>query len=112
MPFVFDTSERTTASGNATETKALLHLLSFDEDCDKVNVRFLGPFDAPAMRDRYLRTHVYVSPSTIENSPNSVGEAMLLGCPVVSSNVGGVSDLLYHGKEGFLYQTSAPYMLA
>ena len=76
------------------------------------SVRFLGPLDAPAMRDRYLRTHVFVSPSTIENSPNSVGEAMLLGCPVVSSNVGGVSDLLDHGKEGFLYQSSAPYMLA
>lgn len=76
------------------------------------NVRFLGPLDAAAMRDRYLRTHVFVSPSTIENSPNSVGEAMLLGCPVVSSNVGGVSDLLDHGKEGFLYQSSAPYMLA
>lgn len=76
------------------------------------NVKFLGPLDASAMRDRYLRTHVFVSPSTIENSPNSVGEAMLLGCPVVSSNVGGVSDLLDHGKEGFLYQSSAPYMLA
>lgn len=112
MPYVFDTSERTTALGNAAETKALLHLLSFDEVCDKVNVRFLGPLDVPAMRDRYLRTHVYVSPSTIENSSNSVGVAMLLGCPVVSSNVGRVSDLLYHGKEGFLYQSSAPYMLA
>lgn len=76
------------------------------------NVRFLGPLDAHAMRDRYLRTHVFISPSTIENSPNSVGEAMLLGCPVVSSNVGGVADLLEHGEEGFLYQTSAPYMLA
>lgn len=78
--------------------------------CD--NVKFLGSLDAAAMRDRYLRTHVFVSPSTIENSPNSVGEAMLLGCPVVSSSVGGVPDLLWHGKEGFLYQSSAPYMLA
>lgn len=112
MPYVFDTSERTTASGNAAETKVLLHLLSFDEDCDKVNVRFLGPLDAHATRDRYLRTHAFVSPSTIENSPNFVGEAMLLGCPLVSSNVGGVSDLFDHGKEGFLYRSSAPYMLA
>lgn len=76
------------------------------------HVRFLGSLDACLMRDRYLSSHVFVSASTIENSPNSVGEAMLLGCPVVSSNVGGVTDLLEHGKEGFLYQTSAPYMLA
>ena len=76
------------------------------------HVRFLGSLDACLMRDRYLSSHVFVSASTIENSPNSVGEAMLLGCPVVSSSVGGVTDLLEHGKEGFLYQTSAPYMLA
>lgn len=37
---------------------------------------------------------------------------MLLGCPVVSSNVGGIADMLDHGTEGFLYQSSAPYMLA
>ena len=53
-----------------------------------------------------------MSASTIENSPNSVGEAMLLGCPVVSSCVGGVPDMLEHGREGFLYQASVPYMLA
>lgn len=76
------------------------------------NVRFLGSLDAMEMRKRYLRSHVFVSASTIENSPNSVGEAMLLGCPVVSSNVGGVSDMLAHREEGFLYQSSAPYMLA
>ena len=76
------------------------------------NVRFVGFLDAKEMHRRYLRSHVFVSASTIENSPNSVGEAMLLGCPVVSSNVGGVADMLEHGKEGFLYQSSAPYMLA
>lgn len=76
------------------------------------NVRFLGSLDALEMRNRYLRSHVFVSASTIENSPNSVGEAMLLGCPVVSSNVGGIADMLDHGTEGFLYQSSAPYMLA
>ena len=53
-----------------------------------------------------------MSPSTIENSSNSVGEAMLLGCPVVSSNVGGINNLLKHGMEGYIYQSSAPYMLA
>lgn len=45
MPYVFDTSERTTASGNAAETKALLHLLSFDEDCDKVDAFAIDCFN-------------------------------------------------------------------
>lgn len=72
----------------------------------------LGSLDEKEMADRYLKSNIFVSASSIENSPNSVGEAMLLGMPVVSSNVGGVSDMLVHDKEGFLYQADAPYMLA
>lgn len=70
---------------------------------------FLSELD---MRERFLKANVFVSPSTIENSPNSVGEAMLLGMPVVSSDVGGVKNLLTHGEEGFVYDSNAPYMLA
>ena len=55
---------------------------------------------------------MYVLPSTIENSPNSMGEAMLLGVPVVAASVGGVADLLRHGEEGLLYPPTSPYMLA
>ena len=68
--------------------------------------------NAEDMKKQFLKSEVFVSPSVIENSPNSVGEAMLLGMPIVSSNVGGVSDMLVHGKEGYLYQADAPYLLA
>ena len=67
---------------------------------------------AAEMKERFLRTNVFVSSSAIENSPNSIGEAMLLGTPIVASDVGGVSSLIEHGKTGFLYQADAPYMLA
>ncbi|UZQ50359.1 glycosyltransferase family 4 protein [Clostridium kluyveri] len=76
------------------------------------NVTFTGFLDANQMKDRYLRSNVFVSPSSIENSPNSVGEAMLLGVPVVSSIVGGVHNLLEHAREGFLYPADEPYMMA
>ena len=66
-------------------------------------VHFVGRLNATEMCERYVRSHVFVSPSSIENSPNSVGEAMLLGMPVVSSDVGGVANMLTHGKEGILY---------
>ena len=75
-------------------------------------VIYTGFLDERAMRDRYLKSHVFVSPSSIENSPNSVGEAMLLGMPVVASDVGGVKNLMTHEKEGYVYQADAPYMLA
>ena len=64
------------------------------------------------MKQAYLSANVFVLPSTIENSPNSLGEAMLLGVPCAASLVGGVSNLLADGKEGLVYQSTAPYMLA
>ena len=73
---------------------------------------FLGPMNAQEMKEQYLKTHVFVSASTIENSPNSVGEAMLLGVPVVSSAVGGVPDLITDEKEGLLYHADNVNALA
>lgn len=75
-------------------------------------VAFLGSLQENEMCEAYLRANVFVCCSSIENSPNSVGEAMLLGTPVVSSDVGGVKNMLTHEKEGFVYQADAPYMLA
>lgn len=75
-------------------------------------VTFIGALTEQKMKERYLKSNVFVSPSTIENSPNSLGEAMLLGVPCISSDVGGVKNLLKHGEEGYVYQADAPYMLA
>lgn len=75
-------------------------------------VEFLGLLNEKEMCDRYLKSNVFVCPSVIENSPNSLGEAMILGVPCVASNVGGIPDMIKHTEEGFLYQHDAPYMLA
>lgn len=74
-------------------------------------LRFSGALSAQGMREAYLNANVFVLPSTIENSPNSLGEAMLLGVPCVAADVGGVSSML-KPDEGFLYPSTAPYMLA
>ncbi len=75
------------------------------------NVVFTGPLDEEKMCQRYLKSHVFVCPSSIENSPNSLGEAMILGVPSIASYVGGIPDMLKDKEEGFLYQHDAPYML-
>lgn len=76
------------------------------------NVVFVGSLDEQSMCKQYTSSHVFLSPSSIENSPNSVGEAMLLGMPVVTSDVGGVKNMLSHNLEGYIYQYDAPYMAA
>ncbi len=75
-------------------------------------VTFLGRLDEDRMLQRFLRSHVFISPSSIENSPNSVGEAMLLGMPVISSDVGGGADMLRRDVEGYLYPPGDVAMLA
>lgn len=54
----------------------------------------------------------YVHPSYIDNSPNSICEAQVLGVPVVACNVGGVSSLISHSESGFLSPANDPFMLA
>ena len=76
------------------------------------NIVFLGVLDESQMIDRLLKTHVFISPSALENSSNSLGEAMLLGMPCIASNVGGTMDMLVHKNEGFLYPYTEPSMLA
>ena len=67
------------------------------------NVSFLGSLTAEQMKQQYLSSSLFVCPSTIENSPNSLGEAMLLGVPCVSADVGGISSIFTDGKDGILY---------
>ncbi len=87
-----------------------------DELVDRLGIReritYTGPLGASEMCEAYLRSHVFVMPSSIENSSNSLAEAMLLGVPCVASYVGGTMDMLEHKKEGFLFQSDAPYMMA
>lgn len=73
---------------------------------------FTGPLSPKQMKEQYLKSHVFVMPSIIENSANSLGEAMALGMPCVASYVGGIPDMVNHGEDGFLYAADEPYMLA
>lgn len=75
------------------------------------HVEFTGNLNAGRMRQEYLDSNVFVCPSAIENSPNSVGEAQILGVPCVASYVGGIMDLM-KGNEENLYRFEEIEMLA
>ena len=75
-------------------------------------IEFLGSLDGEGMKKACLEANVFAMPSTIENSPNALGEAMILGVPCVAADVGGVTTMMTHDSEGFIYQSTAPYMLA
>ena len=67
-------------------------------------VTMLGPLGEEAMKEQFLKSSVFVCPSIIENSPNSLCEAMLLGMPVVAAAVGGIPSLVSDGRDGLLYE--------
>ncbi|PLT31791.1 glycosyltransferase family 4 protein [Peribacillus deserti] len=76
------------------------------------NITFTGSLDETSMCKRFLKSHVFVSASSLENESNSLSEAKILGVPSIASYVGGVTDRIKHKHDGFLYQHDAPYMLA
>ena len=78
----------------------------------KDNLEFLGYLTEQQMKERLLMSQVFVSPSAIENHSTILGEAMITGVPSISSCVGGLQDMIDHGRDGFLYPFNEPYTLA
>ena len=76
------------------------------------HVKFLGPLQAEDMKKAYLRAHIFICPSSIENSPNSLGEAQMLGVPSIASYCGGVPSMVKDGKSALLYRFEEHEMLA
>jgi len=57
-------------------------------------------------------SHVLVLPSRIESIPNVIKEAFFLKVPVVATNVGGIPEIVTHGKTGLLVPPNEPQSLA
>lgn len=76
------------------------------------NVKLLGRLNANELSNLLCEADLYVHVSHIENSPNSVCEAMLLGMPVIASFAGGTVSLLRDNVDGVIYQDGDPYVLS
>ena len=74
------------------------------------NVKFLGwRSDVAEVMSVF---DVFVLPSLNEGMGRVLVEAMTLGKPVIASDVGGISDLVIHGKNGLLVPAADPDALA
>jgi len=75
-------------------------------------VEFLGYLDDTAMAGELVRAHAFVITSYMENSPNSLAEAMLAGMPCIASYVGGIPSMIEEGRTGWLFPVDDTPMLA
>lgn len=78
----------------------------------KNNIIFTGYLTAEQLAKKLSAVSVCVIPSAIENAPNALAEAMIVGTPIVASYVGGNAFMLNYGECGLLYCYNEPQMLA
>ena len=77
-----------------------------------LNINLLGRKNAKEMVSLMKDADLFVQVSHIENSPNSLGEAMLLGMPIIATFAGGTASMLENNVEGWLLQGGEPYSMA
>jgi len=66
-------------------------------------VEFLGWIPADKITRELTQAHVFVIPSFIENYPNSLAEAQLVGTPVIASSAGGIPSMVIDNETGLLF---------
>ena len=70
----------------------------------KNNIIFTGYFPDSKLPTLYQAADVFAFSTFYENLPFAVLEALSTGLPVVTTNVGGIPEMIEDGKNGFLVQ--------
>ncbi len=73
----------------------------FAEDC-QLEVKFTGKLSKQEWIELSRDYNIFMNTSNFDNMPLSVIEAMALGIPIVSTNVGGMPFLIDDGVDGIL----------
>jgi glycosyltransferase involved in cell wall biosynthesis len=96
------------------DSDEILHIVErkFKDKLLLNKIQLLGHLQENELINELLKADLFVHPSHIENSPNSVCEAMLLGMPVIATYVGGTPSIICDKKEGLLIQDGDQYALA
>lgn len=74
-------------------------------------VRFMGEVPSTEMPDIYKACEISVVPSLVEATSLTCLESMSTECAVLATNVGGLSELLEHGRSGLLVEPRSPEAL-
>jgi len=76
-----------------------------------LNIELLDSKNENEIVKLMLLSDIYIQTSHIENSPNSLCEAQLLGMPCIATFAGGTNSLINNNENGILVQEGDPYSL-
>jgi glycosyltransferase involved in cell wall biosynthesis len=68
------------------------------------NIIFTGCLPPNDMASLYNSADIMINASTIDNAPSSILEALACGIPVISTNVGGIPDMVKHEYDALLVE--------
>ena len=94
----------------AGQEEELLYLIRAFDLRDHVNL--IGKLSSDEVYAKVHQASIFLLPSLEEGIANVAVEAMALGTPVISTNCGGMEELITHGKEGWIVPTRDPLALA
>ena len=66
------------------------------------NTTFAGRVDPVSIADSYDAADVYLNGSEIDNQPLSLLEAFACGLPIVTTDAGGIPDIVTNGRTGMI----------
>ncbi len=69
----------------------------------EAHIEFTGPVNRETLGRFYETCDLFVIPSTYDNFPNTLLEAMAVGCPVAGSRSGGIPEIIHHNENGLLF---------
>ncbi len=68
----------------------------------KLGIKCIGFKNEQELKNLILNSDLFIHPSYIDNSPNSICEAQILGLPIIACNVGGISSIISDKETGYL----------
>jgi glycosyltransferase involved in cell wall biosynthesis len=77
----------------------------------KGSVHYLGKLDLTSIRSCLRQADIFLLPSLWENCPYACLEAMAAGRAIVSTDQGGMPELIQDGENGFLARNGSPVSL-
>lgn len=96
--------------GESTKNKGHKYLIEVEKYFPGIKFKIISNIPDAA---KYLKNFdIFVLPSLKEGLPYVILEAGLAGLPVITSNVGGIPEIIENGKDGLLVPPANPEELA